>query len=199
KFEAALALDGGGRIVLDAGQARRGAGDLHALANRRVAVGFSRTKSGGMRVIDAIVPVDDPDDSLAHVRSGKVDGIAKATLGPTRWITVACRFSDIAEEQKTTALFRGQYGEAAGQLGHYWREVSYDRINLAGSDAVGWYALPHPRAHYVTGEGDDEKADLNALFDDCTTAADIDVDFSDVVGINMMFNGDLDGYAWGGG
>ena len=53
KFEAALALDGGGRIVLDAGQARRGAGDLHALANRRVAVGFSRTKSGGMRVATA--------------------------------------------------------------------------------------------------------------------------------------------------
>ncbi|MGY1408467.1 hypothetical protein ACW5EG_02665 [Luteimonas sp. A611] len=199
KFEAALALDGGGRIVLDAEQARRGAGDLYALANRRVAVGFSRAKSGGMRAIDAIVPIDDPDDSLVHVRSGKADGVAKATLGPTRWISVACRFSDIAEEQKTVEFFRGQYGEAAGQLGHYWREVSYDRINLAGSDAVGWYALPHPRSHYVTTEGGKEKANLDALFDDCTTVADVDVDFSDVVGINMMFNGDLDGHAWGGG
>src|SRR5690606_23231461 len=66
KFEATLALDGGGRIALDAAQARRGAGDLHALANRRVAVAFGRAKSGGARVIDAIVPVDDPAVSLAH-------------------------------------------------------------------------------------------------------------------------------------
>ena len=199
KFEVALALDGGGRIALDPGQARRGAGDLYALANRRVAVGFSGRKSGGMRMIDAIVPVDDPATGLPHVRSGKADGVAKATLGATRWMTVACRFSDIAEEQKTVAFFRDQYGEAEGQLGHYWREVSYDRINLAGSDAVGWYALPHPRSHYVTEDGEEEKADLDALFDDCTAAADASVDFSGVIGINMMFNGDLDGYAWGGG
>lgn len=198
RFEAALALDGGGRIVLDAEQARRGAGDLYALANRRVAVAFSRGKSGGARMIDAIVPVDD-DSGQVHVRSGRADGVAKATLGPTRWITVACRFADIADEQKTVEFFRGQYGEAAGQLGHYWREVSYDRINLAGSDAAGWYALPHPRSHYVTEHNGKDKADLNALFDDCTAAADAEVDFADVVGINMMFNGDLDGYAWGGG
>ena len=199
RFEAALAIDGGGRIALDPEQARRGAGDLYALANRRVAVAFGRAKSGGSRPIDAIVPVDDPATGVTHVRSGKADGVAKATLGATRWITLACRFSDIAEEQKSVDFFRGQYGEEAGQLGHYWREVSYDRINLAGSDAAGWYALPHPRAHYVTSEDGKDKADLNALFDDCTTAANADVDFSGVIGINMMFNGDLDGYAWGGG
>lgn len=199
KFEAALALDGGGRVALDADQARRGAGDLYALANRRVAVSYAAGKSSGRRMIDAIVPADDPADAGTHVRSGRVDGVAKSTLGTTRWITLACRFGDIADEQQSIGFFRDQYGEVAGQLGHYWREVSYDKVDLTGSDAAGWYALPHPRAHYVTGEGDDEKANLNALFDDCTAAADAEVDFSDVVGINMMFNGDLDGYAWGGG
>jgi len=60
--------------------------------------------------------------------------------------------------------------------------------------------LPNPRSHYVTTDDDDEEsANLNALFDDCVRAADADVDFSQVLGINMMFNGDLDGYAWGGG
>lgn len=199
RFEAAVALDGGGRIALDPDQARRGAGDLYALANRRVAVAFGPAKSGGRRAVEAIVAVDEPAHGTPHIRSGQADGVAKATLGATRWITVACRFSDIAQEQKPVDFFRGQYGEQAGQLGHYWREVSYDRINLAGSDAAGWYALPHPRSHYVTSEDGKDKADLNALFDDCTTAADADVDFSGVVGINMMFNGDLDGYAWGGG
>src|SRR5690606_1067891 len=49
-----------------------------------------------------------------------------------------------------------------------------------------------------TRVGGEDSADLDALFDDCTAVADAQVDFRDVVGINMMFNDDLDGYAWGG-
>ncbi|TYT25836.1 hypothetical protein FZO89_05970 [Luteimonas viscosa] len=203
KFQAALVLDGGARIPLDPDQARRGAGDLYALANRRVAVQFSGAKSSaGGRRIEAIVPADTPDSARAHGLTGKSDGVAKATLGATRWVTVACRFSDIAEEQKPVGFFRDQYGEGAGELGHYWREVSYDGIQLTGSDAYGWFALPHPRSHYVTeedGEDGEDEADLTALFNDCTAAADAEVDFSQVVGINLMFNANLDGYAWGGG
>ena len=199
KFQASLVLDGGARLALDPQQARRGAGDLYALANRRVAVQFVPDKSaGGTRRIAAIVAADEPDDARIHGLA-KVAGLAKATLGSTRWITLACRFDDIVEEQQPVSFFRDQYGEEPGQLGHYWREVSYGKINLEGSDAQGWYALPNPRSHYVTGAEDDEDANLDALFDDCTAAADADVDFSEVVGINMMFNGDLDGYAWGGG
>ncbi len=200
-FRASLVLDGGARLALDPEQARRGAGDLYALANRRVAVQFVPDKSaGGARRIAAIVAADEPDDARSHGLA-KVAGLAKSTLGSTPWITLACRFDDIAEEQQPVSFFRDQYGEEPGQLGHYWREVSYGKIDLEGSDAQGWYALPNPRSHYVTdGEGDeDADADLDALFDDCTAAADADVDFSQVVGINMMFNGDLDGYAWGGG
>src|SRR3546814_9934492 len=48
----------------------------------------------------------------------------------------------------------------------------------------------------VDGE---EEADLDKLFTDCAAAADPTVDFTGVQGVNMMFNGDLDGYAWGGG
>ncbi|HRO26758.1 MAG TPA: hypothetical protein PLD19_04890, partial [Luteimonas sp.] len=201
KFEAILVLDNGARIALDPDEARRGAGDLYALANRRVAVQFSSRKSTatGRRAIEAIVPADHVEAPIPHVLTGKADGVAKAVLGATRWISIACRFSDIAEEQKTVQFFRDQYGESEGQLGHYWREVSYNKINLTGSDAVGWYALPNPRSHYVTETDGKEKANLNALFDDCTAAADADVNFSQVIGVNLMFNGDLDGYAWGGG
>lgn len=194
RFKASLALDNGARLALDPAQARRGAGDLYTLSGRRVAVQFVPDKSTGGRRIEAIVAADDPDTGRPHGLTGD-RGLAKATLGSTRWITLACRFKDIAEEQKPIEFFREVYGDAPGQLGHYWREVSYNRINLAGSDAKGWYELPQPRSHYVPEDG---SADLKQLFEDCTAAADAEVDFASVVGVNMMFNGDLDGYAWGG-
>lgn len=194
-----------GRIALDPAQARRAAGDLPALMGRRVAVEFLHAKSAvrgaATRIgIEAIVPADDIDGQRLHPLAGKVDAVPKAVLGSKRWLTLACKFSDIADEQQTPAYFRDQYGDEPGRLGHYWREVSHQKINLQGSDALGWYTLPHPRSHYVTkGEDDKDKADLGKLFGDCAQAADADVDYTTIFGINMMFNGDLDGFAWGGG
>ena len=199
RFEVRLALDNGVRVKLDPDQARRGAGDLYALANRRVAVQFSRAKASGRRVVEAIVPADEVDATREHAVAGKAHALAKAVSGQTRWITIACKFNDVAEEQKSVDFFRGQYGEQEGRLGHYWREVSYNKIHLTGSDARGWYTLPRSRSQYVTQVDGEDDADLDALFDDCTAAANADVDFSQVVGINLMFNADLDGYAWGGG
>ncbi|HEY5971528.1 MAG TPA: hypothetical protein VIT22_06065 [Pseudoxanthomonas sp.] len=196
RFVATLVTDGGTRHALDPMQARRAAVDLYALANRRVAVEFSPSKrGGGVRSIEAIVPVDRP----WLPASSKALVAPKAVIGNTRWVTIACKFSDIATEQKTIAFFRGQYGTNPGQVGHYWREVSYGKISLTGSDAYGWFTLPQPRSHYVAMVNGEEDADLNLLFDDCTAAADSTVDFNGVQGVNMMFNGDLDGYAWGGG
>ena len=27
-------------------------------------------------------------------------------------------------------------------LDHYWRELSYNQMNVTGSEVVGWYTLP---------------------------------------------------------
>ncbi|MEP6907871.1 MAG: hypothetical protein ABI858_07835 [Pseudoxanthomonas sp.] len=205
KFLVTLVADDGTRYALDPAEARLAAGDLYALANRRVAVAFA-AKSGSAtapakssrRTIEAIVPIDNlsqPYDAAVPLKTGPV---AKAIAGTTRWVTVACKFADITAEQKTVEFFRGQYGSQPGQLGHYWPEVSYGKVSLAGSDAYGWFTLPQPRSYYITGEGDDEDADLDKLFEDCAAVADPTVDFNGVAGINMMFNGDLDGFAWGG-
>lgn len=205
KFTATLVTARGERIALDPAQARRAAGDLYALANRPVAVAFSHAPSAAKsaatrRAIEAIVPADDIAGQREHVAAGKAGAVAKDITGARRWVTIACKFSDIATEQKTVAFFQGQYGEAPGQVGHYWREVSYGKTNVQGSTAAGWFTLPHPRDHYITEDAEGEPdADLNALFADCTAAATATVDFSDVFGINMMFNGELDDYAWGGG
>lgn len=200
QFNVTLLTDRGLRIALDPAQARRAAGDVYALSGRRVAVALSQAKSySGLQGVEVIVPADDIDGQREHVAAGKADTVAKAVTGSRRWITLACKFSDIADEQETIAFFQGQYGEGPGQLGHYWREVSHQKTNLQGSEAVGWFTLPQSRSHYIDESGEKPKADLNKLFNDCTGVADATVDFSTVVGINMMFNDRLDDYAWGGG
>ena len=201
RFNARLVKDDGSRIALDPAQARKAAGDLYVLANRRVAIAFGapgKTASSAP-TIEAIVPADRTAQSAPVTAASARVAAAAPVNGVTRWVTLMCKFSDIGTEQKTQAFFQSQYGEGVGQLGHYWREVSYDKINLAGSSAHGWFTLPQPRSHYVTEENGEDKADLKKLFADCGAAADATVDFNSVQGVNMMFNGDLDGYAWGGG
>ncbi|GGD32656.1 hypothetical protein [Pseudoxanthomonas indica] len=204
RLRAQLTTDDGRRIPMEAGLARRAAADLPALANRRVAVSFKRLPVAGQRrlqrVPEVIVPIDAA--TLTTPRSGSAGQVmaAASVLGTTRWVTLMCRFSDIASEQKDKTFFNNQYGAAVGQLGHYWSEVSYGKINLTGSSAEGWFALPNPRATYVTtGTDGEDDADLDRLFQDCVAAADPTVNFNGVQGINMMFNGELDGFAWGGG
>ena len=54
----------------------------------------------------------------------------------------------------------------------------------------------------TTDEAGKDKADLGKLFTECVAAHDANVNFAlngGVQGVNMMFNGDLDGFAWGGG
>lgn len=209
RFRALLLADDGRRIPLDADQARRAAGDLYALANRRIAVSFTTAPASPMRRavpagqlqrrIEVIVPADRLDAGGGAVSAAAQVLAAAPVTGTTRWVTLMCKFSDIASEQKNQAFFASQYGSAVGQLGHYWSEVSYGQINLAGSTAHGWFVLPQPRSTYVTVKDGEDDADLDRLFQDCVAAADAQVDFTGVQGINMMFNGELDGFAWGGG
>lgn len=187
QFLVSLVDDGGLRYALDPEQARVGAGDLYALAGRRVAVDLATAATAQGLAVRAIVPAED-------LRSGIQPDVA----GTTVWATLLCKFSDIATEQKPLSFFSGQYGNSPGQLDHYWREVSYNKINLTGSAAYGWFTLPQPRSFYVPTGG---SANLNKLFDDCTAAANASVNFAangGLQGVNMMFNGDLDGFAWGG-
>ncbi len=186
RFDVVLRGDDGTATPLDADRALVAAADLHALFGRRVLVEGEGQATRGLAAT-AVVAAD-----------GARDTLRPAITGTTVWVTVMCKFADIADEQQPLSFFAGQYGENPGQLGHFWRDVSYDMINLAGSMAKGWYVLPHPRSHYVS----DTSADLDALWHDCTAAADADVDYAangGVQGINLMFNGELDGYAWGGG
>ena len=124
--------------------------------------------------------------------------------GAQPWISVLCKFSDKPNEPHDQTFYQQMYDNTEGRLDHFWREVSYGQMNVAGSKAIDWVTLPSPQSAYVPNPGNNADANLNLLYDDCIAAVDALVDFSDAgngaeyAGINLMFNDTLDCCAWGG-
>ncbi len=119
-------------------------------------------------------------------------------MGAQPWITVLCRFSDYpTTEPHPLSWYADLMGGTEPGADHYWRELSYDLANVAGSGALGWYDLPNPRSHYVDDTAG--TANLTLLKEDCAAVADADVYFPDFVGINFQFNESLGNFSWGGG
>ncbi len=117
--------------------------------------------------------------------------------GSQPWITLLCKFSDIITETRPVSYFTQMYTSTYPGLDHYWRELSYNLLNLQGSGSVShWYTLPQPQSYYEAPGGG---MDTGKLFQDCTAAADADVYFPNYVGINMMFNGDFPSSLGGSG
>ena len=168
------------------------------LQGRRVRVLFDPGRGPGAEPLGVLVIGADAPD-------------APALSGSQPWISLMCKFADVAAEPHNLAFFTQMFDNSPGRLDHYWREVSYDLIDVVGSGAYGWVVLPGNQTVYVPTPGSgcldgdpNNDADLDLLFADCTAVADPFVDFSlggtgGYVGINLMFNGDLDGCAWGGG
>lgn len=117
-----------------------------------------------------------------------------AAIGAQPWVTIMCKFSDVSTEPRDLNYFSNMYSSSYPGMDHYWREASYNRVNIAGSSAHGWFTLPHPRSYYVNNN----TLNFETITTDCTAVADQYVYFPSYVGINLMFNDDLDGYAWGG-
>lgn len=115
--------------------------------------------------------------------------------GPQAYVLLLCHFSDRPDyEARPRSTYALWMGGAYPGLDHYWREGSEDRVSIS-APVKGPYVLPQPAAAYLGAGG---KADLSALMRDCTAAADADVDFTQVAGIEMQFNSPLDDYSWGG-
>lgn len=124
----------------------------------------------------------------------KVPDISAKVSGSQPWISILCKFNDKLAEPRPLNYFQNMFNSTYPGLDHYWREQSYNQINVLGSSAVGWFTLPYPRSTYIPSGS----LDFARAAQDCTAAADAYIDFSRFVGINLMFNDNLDGYAWGG-
>lgn len=177
----------------------RSAGGFYAWNGKRVRVTLREARQeipglnlrAGTRQVFALTLMGDGPD-------------APDITGSHPWVSILCKFSDIAAEPRDLAYFIGMYANVPGGLDDYWRKVSYDNIDIVGSTAVDWVVLPGTQTFYAPTPGSGTSARLGALFDDCTAAADPFVDFSNggtggFSGINMMFNARLDCCAWGGG
>ena len=140
--------------------------------------------------------------TIARIPSPKTEyfdgGVSPAVSGSYPWISIMCKFNDYSIEPRDLAYFLGMYANEKPGLDHYWRELSYNIANVAGSNAAGWFVLPHSEAYYNpfdTAGG----TNLDLLVSDCIAAADTSVNYALYTGINMMFNTDFDnGWAWGG-
>jgi hypothetical protein len=116
-------------------------------------------------------------------------------LGTQRWLNILCKFADIPDEPYPVAHFQSMFANEYPALDHYWRELSYGKINLAGSMSYGWFNLPKPLGDYYNDYGTYEG--LQILAQDCATAADSHVYFPDFVGVNFILNFSM-GRAFGG-
>jgi M6 family metalloprotease-like protein len=127
------------------------------------------------------------------IAAGETSGLANLT-GSKPWVVLLCKYADNNTAPRAPAFFRGLFGNTFPGIGDYWSRVSYGSVNLDGSYVTpSWLTLPHARSYYVGSS-----ANLQALTNDCTGVADASVNFSQFSGVAMMFNGELDGYAWGG-
>ena len=176
-------------LTLDDATLRRVGGVL-SLNGRRVTVTGSWMAGATGR--GAAVAVTD-----LRFADGSGPGAPAALTGAQPWISIMCKFSDVTAEPRALSYFQGMYSSNYPGIDNFWRQVSYDNINVVGSTASGWYTLPHTLAYYqALGY---PNPGLGELFTDCTAAADPYVNFAPFAGINLMFNEQYDpGYAWGG-
>ncbi len=112
--------------------------------------------------------------SIQGHESKDVAGRERQLSGSQPWVSILCKFADSGVEKRPLSYFQNMYGSTYPALDHYWRELSYNQINLNGSAAYGWFTLPYPRAYYVYDmDGDGQlDADLMTLAKDCTAVAD---------------------------
>ena len=115
-------------------------------------------------------------------------------LGSQKYLTLPCRFGDATGITPEPLSFFEDYMDF---MDDYWREVSYENINLVGSVEKDWENLPDPHDDYFN-QTDDRIFFLKAAFE-CMTEFDGDIFFPDFDGINFMYNQNLEGYSWGGG
>src|ERR1041385_9132619 len=84
--------------------------------------------------------------------------------------------------------------------GQFYHEVSDGQVDLAGSQAFGWYVLPRPRSAYVTDAtgSDPGHLDFGGLTTDCLAAASADFSLPDYWGFAIQVNGLLTAGGFGG-
>lgn len=118
---------------------------------------------------------------------GGAPALRSTFTGSLPFVVLNCRYADrpgvqaVHDEFWPTLL-----GDAAPSLNHYFREVSGNQFDLAGSVLEGTYVLPLIESQYRTQLG---STDLLRIVGDCASAADPSVNFGGFQGIIVQVNG----------
>jgi M6 family metalloprotease-like protein len=121
-------------------------------------------------------------------------------LGAKPYAVLLCKFPDVDLEPTNVATLTAVQSGVYPGMDHYWREVSANQMNIAGTRVFGWFTLPQPKAAYMLDASTPRHSDLAAA---CAAAADPTVDFSQFFGIQAQFNANFTtdgnpGSAYGG-
>ena len=178
-----LSNDEGTTLELLVGGLNQATTDLYDLVGQTVTVTGEAAASASIAGRAGDAP---PVLTLASIQatSGPLSA-APALTGNIKWLSIGCKFADVAAEPRDMAYFRGMYASTYPGLDHYWREASYGAMNVAGSTAVGWYTLPKPKSAYQI---DSFRLKWNELFMDCAALADPEVNFAEYYGVHLMLN-----------
>ncbi|MEO8612342.1 MAG: hypothetical protein ABI690_30885 [Chloroflexota bacterium] len=123
------------------------------------------------------------------------DVTVPGVTGSQPWVNLLCKFSDVATEPFPPSHYIPLFSDVYPGLDHYFRQMSYNNINLIGTfTASQWYVLPHPTTYYF----ENNTLHLDQLANDCALQANADVYFPGFRGINMMLNEALGCCAYGG-
>lgn len=173
-------------------------GGAHALIGRNVDITGIWKSAANRQLLMEKLRLGSPD-RVEHAPVRRTGGFGTESFsGSKPWATILVRFSDsptITPQPKS--YFDGLMGNAYPGIDHYWREQSYNQVNIAGSQTFGWYNLPHPKAYYLAGGDGCDTYKLQELIDDATAVADADVNFANFYGFQIMMNEDLGGWACG--
>jgi len=114
-------------------------------------------------------------------------GASQKVQGSYPWVVLLCRGSGafIAHDDPLD-YYQRLVGDEPYSADHYWREVSYNVANIAGSDSFGWFKLPEPASAYQEEFQGGVKLNADKSLADCTAAADPYVDFSRYRGIILF-------------
>jgi hypothetical protein len=149
---------------------------------------FAQSCAAGMWILLFLTLADGIFPRAVVAAQPAADSVPETRLaGSLPFLTLLCKFADVDAEPQSPAYFAGLLSSDYPGLDHYWREVSYDQINLAGSRVAGWFTLPGPAAPYEDGSGG--AVDLDRLAGDCVAASRESL--AGIYGINFVFNGDL--------
>jgi hypothetical protein len=124
-------------------------------------------------------------------RGGYIVSGYSEMVGNKPWAVIQCKYAGYADEPKYPEYYAGMLSSEYPGLDHYWGEQSYGLVNLDSSAVYGWYQLPHEPEYYLPPEGQPMTVGvLMILAQDCISAANEDVDFTQFYGVMMMLNAD---------